>query len=151
MNASGRAISDFDGCFQPARPCCWARIQAFTDRGWSAAALRGCYRPVPSPPIGTTLAPPRLNPCTGDGLMEYRRQVAMQRDGDDFVIAFEPDGFIIFRNKDADALRKLCRSLRWEIVSDVTSSADEPAWSLVPAQSDPAETTESDPAKTDAD
>jgi hypothetical protein len=37
--------------------------------------------------------------------MEYRRQVAMQRDGDDFVIAFESDGFIIFRNKDADALR----------------------------------------------
>ena len=83
--------------------------------------------------------------------MEYRRQVAMQRDGDDFVIAFEPDGFIIFRNKDADALRKLCRSLRWEIVSDATSSADEPAWSLVPAQSDPADTTESDPVKTDAD
>ena len=83
--------------------------------------------------------------------MEYRRQVAMQRDGDDFVIAFEPDGFIIFRNKDADALRKLCRSLRWEIVSDATSSADELAWSLVPAESDPAETTESDPAKTDAD
>ena len=47
--------------------------------------------------------------------MEYRRQVAMQRDGDDFVIAFEPDGFIIFRNEDADALRKLCRSLRWEM------------------------------------
>jgi hypothetical protein len=60
--------------------------------------------------------------------MEYRRQVAMQRDGDDFVIAFEPEGFIIFRNKDADALCKLCRSLRWEIVSDATSSADEPAW-----------------------
>jgi hypothetical protein len=83
--------------------------------------------------------------------MEYRRQVAMQRDGDDFVIAFEPDGFIIFRNKDADALRKLCRSLRWEIVSDAISSADELAWSLVPAQSDPAETTESDPAKTGVD
>jgi hypothetical protein len=77
----------------------------FAHMGWSAAALRGCYRPVPSPPIGTTLAPPRLNPCTGDRLMEYRRQVAMQRDGDDFVIAFEPDGFIIFRNEDADALR----------------------------------------------
>ena len=82
----------------------------------------------------------------------------MQRDGDDFVIAFEPDGFIIFRNKDADALRKLCRSLRWEIVSDTTSSADELAWPLVPAESDPAETdtdetdtAETDPAQTDAD
>jgi hypothetical protein len=72
--------------------------------------------------------------------MKYRRQVAMRRDGDDFVIAFESDGFIIFRNKDADALRKLCRSLRWEIVSDTTLSADETAWSLVPTESDPAET-----------
>jgi hypothetical protein len=80
--------------------------------------------------------------------MEYRRQVAMRRDGDDFVIAFQPDGFIIFRNKDADALRKLCRSLRWEIVSDTTLSADELAWSLVPAQSDPAE---SEPVETDPD
>jgi hypothetical protein len=79
--------------------------------------------------------------------MEYRRQVAMRRDGDDFVIAFEPDGFIIFRNKDADALRKLCRSLRWEIVSDTTSSEDELACSLVPAESDP---TEADTAETDA-
>ena len=82
----------------------------------------------------------------------------MRRDGDDFVIAFEPDGFIIFRNKDADALRKLCRSLRWEIVSDTTSSEDELACSLVPAESDPTGndiletgTAGSDPAKTDAD
>jgi hypothetical protein len=84
--------------------------------------------------------------------MEYRRQVAMRRDDDDFVIAFEPDGFIIFRNKDADALRKLCRSLRWEIVNDTASSADEAACSLVPVESDPVETdtAESDPAKTDA-
>ena len=95
--------------------------------------------------------------------MEYRRQVAMRRDGDDFVVAFEPDGFIIFRNKDADALRKLCGSLRWEIVNDTTSSEDELAWPLVPAESDTDEsdtaksdtsetdTSESDPAKTDAD
>jgi hypothetical protein len=90
--------------------------------------------------------------------MEYRRQVVMRCDGDDFVVAFEPDGFIIFRNRDADALRKLCRSLRWEIVSDTTSSEDELACSLVPDESDPAEndtletgTTGSDPARTDAD
>jgi hypothetical protein len=80
--------------------------------------------------------------------MEYRRQVAMRRDGDDFVIAFEPDGFIIFRNKDADALRKVCRSLRWEIVSDTTLSGDELASSLVPAESD---TVETDTAESDAD
>jgi hypothetical protein len=38
------------------------------------------------------------------------------------------------------ALRKLCRSLRWEIVRDTTASDDESAWSLVPAESEPAET-----------
>jgi len=90
--------------------------------------------------------------------MEYRRQVAMRRDGDDFVVAFEPDGFIIYRNSDADALRKVCRLLRWEIVSDTTLSADELAWSLVPAESDPAQSDpaesnliESDPVESDAD
>jgi hypothetical protein len=84
--------------------------------------------------------------------MEYRRQVTMRRDGDDFVIAFESDGFIIFRNKDADALRKLCRSLRWEIVSDTTASEDEFSSSLVPAEPDPAETDPAvSPAETDAD
>jgi hypothetical protein len=83
--------------------------------------------------------------------MEYRRQVTIRRDGDDFVVAFEPDGFIIYRNSDADALRKVCRLLRWEIVSDTTLSADELAWSLVPAESDPAESdpAESDPAESD--
>jgi hypothetical protein len=58
--------------------------------------------------------------------MEYRRQVAMRRDGDDFVIAFQPDDIVVFRNKDADALRKVCRSIRWQIVSDTTGEADEP-------------------------
>ena len=53
---------------------------------------------------------------------------------------------------DADALRKLCRSLRWEIVSDTTSSEDEFSSSLVPAESDPAETDPAvSPAETDAD
>ena len=90
--------------------------------------------------------------------MDYRRRVTMRRDGDDFVVAFEPDGFIIYRNKDADTLRKLCRSLRWEIVSDTTLSAEEDAWSLVPGDSDPAEcdpvdaaSAETDRAATDAD
>ena len=83
--------------------------------------------------------------------MEYRRQVAMRRDGDEFVVAFEPDGFIIFRNSDADALRKVCRSLRWEIVSDSTLPADELASSLVPtgqAESHPADC---DPIETEVD
>jgi hypothetical protein len=72
--------------------------------------------------------------------MDYRRQVTMRRDGDDSVVATYADGLIIFRNKDAAALRKLCRSLRWEIVRDTTASDDGSAWSLVPAESEPAET-----------
>jgi hypothetical protein len=78
--------------------------------------------------------------------MEYRRQVTMRRDGDDFVIAFQPDGFIVFRDGNPDALRKVCRSLRWQIVSDPTLATDEHAWSLVPAETDRAAI---DPAATD--
>jgi hypothetical protein len=65
--------------------------------------------------------------------MEYRRQVAMRRDGDEFVVALQPDDVIVFRNGDADALRKVCRSLRWEIVSDTTVSASDLA---APADTD---------------
>jgi hypothetical protein len=32
----------------------------------------------------------------GKVLMEYRRQVAMRRDGDDFVVALQPDDVIVF-------------------------------------------------------
>ena len=66
--------------------------------------------------------------------MQYRRQVAMRRDGDDFVIALQPDGIVIFRNSDAAALRKVCQSLRWEIVGDPLP-ADNSAW-LTPAEMD---------------
>jgi hypothetical protein len=74
--------------------------------------------------------------------MDYRRQVTMRRDGDDFVVATHTDGLIIFRNKDADALRKLCGSLRWEIIRDTTAPADKNASSLVPAEPDAAESDE---------
>ena len=69
--------------------------------------------------------------------MEYRRQVAMRRDGDDFVVALKPDDVIVFRSRNVDALRKVCHSLRWEIVSDTTVSANDLMWSLAPAQTDP--------------
>ena len=68
--------------------------------------------------------------------MEYRRQVAMRRDGDDFVVALKPDEVIVFRSRNADALRKVCRSLRWEVVSETTVSADDLARSWAPAQTD---------------
>jgi hypothetical protein len=72
----------------------------------------------------------------GDRFMEYRRQVAMRRDGDDFVVALKPDDVIVFRSRNADALRKVCRSLRWEVVSETTVSADDLVRSLAPAQTD---------------
>jgi hypothetical protein len=84
--------------------------------------------------------------------MDYRRQVVLRRDGDDFVVATHTDGLIIFRNQDPDALRKLCRSLRWEIISDTTAS-DKSAWPLVPTEPDAAERDRAalDRAETDAD
>jgi hypothetical protein len=72
--------------------------------------------------------------------MEYRRQVTMRRDGDDFIVTFQPDDIIVFRNRDAVALRKVCHSLRWEIISDATALAD-----------DASPETDAESAKTDAD
>jgi len=60
----------------------------------------------------------------------------MRRDGDDFVIAFQPDDIIVFRNSDADALRKVCRSLRWEIASDTAAAATDVTSSVAPAKTD---------------
>lgn len=56
-----------------------------------------------------------------------RRQVAIRRDGADFVIAIQPDDLIVFRNESARALRKACRFLRWEVVSDVALEVNDPA------------------------
>jgi len=47
-----------------------------------------------------------------------RRLVSLRRDGKDFVVAFQPEDTIVFRNGDPAALRKICRLLRWKIVSD---------------------------------
>jgi len=55
------------------------------------------------------------------------RQVSIKRDGEDFVVARQPDGAVIFRHKEAIALRKLCRSLRYEIVSDTVAEPNDPA------------------------
>ena len=56
----------------------------------------------------------------GTSYMEYRRQVAMRCDGEDFVIALQPEDEVVFRTKDARALRNLCRRLRWQIAIDTT-------------------------------
>ncbi len=56
----------------------------------------------------------------------FRRQVSIRRDASDFVVAFRPEDVIVFRHADANALRKLCRSLRWEIVSDTVAEPNNP-------------------------
>ena len=47
-----------------------------------------------------------------------KRAVAIRRDGDDFVVSLMPNDLVIFRNESANALRKLCKGLRWAVVSD---------------------------------
>jgi hypothetical protein len=47
-----------------------------------------------------------------------RRQVSIRRDGEEFVVAFQPENVIIFRHHDASALRRVCLGLRWKILSD---------------------------------
>jgi hypothetical protein len=64
----------------------------------------------------------------GMELMEYRRQVAMRCDGEDFVISLQPEDEIVFRTKDARALRNLCRRLRWQIAIDTTLTLDGWTW-----------------------
>ena len=49
-----------------------------------------------------------------------RRQVSIRRDGDEFVAAFQPENFIVFRHHDAGELRRVCLGLRWKILSDTT-------------------------------
>jgi hypothetical protein len=70
--------------------------------------------PQPGPPSPTIRNNPAMTALAWAGAvaMDYRRQVTMRRDGDDSVVATYADGLIIFRNKDAAALRKLCRSPR---------------------------------------
>ena len=79
--------------------------------------------------------------------MEYRRQVAMRCDGEEFVIAIQPDDEIVFRTKDARALRNLCRRLRWQIAIDTTLSIDVWTW---PSHSDSAQSAASKPAALEA-
>jgi hypothetical protein len=47
-----------------------------------------------------------------------KRAVAIRRDGDEFVVSLMPNDLVIFRNESAEPLRKLCKGLRWAVVSD---------------------------------
>jgi len=55
----------------------------------------------------------------------YRRQVTISRNGEDFVVAFLPQNIVAMRHSEAKELRRMCHSLRWEIVSDTTPEADD--------------------------
>jgi predicted nucleic acid-binding OB-fold protein len=44
--------------------------------------------------------------------------VSVERDGIDFVVAFQPEGHVIFRHHDLKALRNVCSKLRWEVVEE---------------------------------
>jgi hypothetical protein len=54
-----------------------------------------------------------------------RRAVSLRRDNEDFVVVFQPEEIVVFRNRDAAALRKACGYLRWDIVSDTSLSVDD--------------------------
>jgi len=46
------------------------------------------------------------------------RKVSVERDGTDFIVAFQPEGHVIFRHHDLKALRNVCSKLRWEVVEE---------------------------------
>jgi hypothetical protein len=49
----------------------------------------------------------------------------VSRWGEDFVVVSLAEDLVVFRNSDAGALRKVCRSLRWDIAIDSSLSADQ--------------------------
>ena len=53
-----------------------------------------------------------------------KRLVTIQREADDFVVAFYPDNIVVFRHSEPGALRKLCTGLRWKIISDGSNASD---------------------------
>jgi len=46
------------------------------------------------------------------------RKVSVERDGTDFVVAFQPEGHVIFRHHNLKALRNVCSKLRWEVMEE---------------------------------
>lgn len=54
-----------------------------------------------------------------------KRLVSLRRDDADFVVAFQPEDVIVFRNPHAGALRKICSQLRWKIISDTSYTLDD--------------------------
>jgi hypothetical protein len=62
-----------------------------------------------------------------DRFIQPRRQVSIRRGENDFVVVFQPEDLVVFRNADASALRRACHFLRWEVVNDKAPRLDDPA------------------------
>jgi hypothetical protein len=75
-------------------------------RNVSPISRQGCVMSVVTDKIGKSLG-------YGRG-----RRVSVERDGTDFVVAFQPEGHVIFRHHDLKALRKVCSKLRWEVIEE---------------------------------
>jgi hypothetical protein len=52
--------------------------------------------------------------------------VSIRRDDNDFVIVFQPEDLVAFRNASATALRKVCHFIQWEVVNDTVPEAGDP-------------------------
>jgi tRNA threonylcarbamoyladenosine modification (KEOPS) complex Pcc1 subunit len=61
-----------------------------------------------------------------DRFIQPRRRVSIRRDDNDFVIVFQPEDLVAFRNASATSLRKVCHFLRWEVVNDTVPEAGDP-------------------------
>jgi hypothetical protein len=57
--------------------------------------------------------------------LEPKRLVSLRRDDSDYVVVLQPDNVVAFRSPDVAALRRVCRFLRWKIVSDTALSAND--------------------------
>jgi acetylornithine/succinyldiaminopimelate/putrescine aminotransferase len=60
-----------------------------------------------------------------NGLILPKRAVSLRRENDEFVVSSWPHDVVIFKNSDAEALRKACHFLRWQIVSDTSTTSNE--------------------------
>jgi hypothetical protein len=82
-----------------------ARLISATRINW-VVAFYGC----PMPDVTDN------SPKNGIG-----RRVSIRRDDEDFVVAFQPEDYVIFRSQDASELRRVCRFFRWEVLTDTAS------------------------------
>jgi hypothetical protein len=89
--------------------------------------LRGGYQSESVIPFAPATKNQLLSAATvelGKSVQKIRRRVSIRQDGEDFVVVILDQDLVVFRNNNASALRKACRSLHWEIAIDSCLSAD---------------------------